>query len=265
MPERDATYLLDTVDGLRESLAAAFEGKPWNGTTGEATGELYCPRCGDYRRMSVESILQPRPVEPGRAQIFQLSFERDFVGSYMPWLLQYTCLQCECLFTGVVHCGTDGIDIVVLPSAPGGVTTPRTPAAVAYYLDQAHRSHTVGANSAAIAMYRSAMEHLLHEQGFHVGMLGKKINDLEVAIKNEEAPKWAQDLAPAFLTVLKALGNAALHTNEGDVTKQAVFDGELIGRVQVTVIHLLQEVYEKPVEAAERLAALQAVAESFEA
>ena len=60
---------------------------------------------------------------------------------------------------------------IVLPNRTGGLAMPNTPEGVAFYLDQAAKSHSVGANSAAIAMYRGALEHLLFQQGYKTGML----------------------------------------------------------------------------------------------
>jgi hypothetical protein len=95
----------------------------------------------------------------------------------------------------LVHEGPNGIEIVAIPSAYGGVSTPNTPAAVAYYLDQAERSQAVGALSAAVAMYRAALEQLLFDQGYRDGMLAQKITKL---IADEKPPRWFEDLDPAF-------------------------------------------------------------------
>jgi hypothetical protein len=65
-----------------------------------------------------------------------------------------------------------------LPQVHGGLATPHTPKLDAYYLAQAKRAQSVGANSAVVAMYRSALEHLLYEQGYEDRMVGPKITAL---------------------------------------------------------------------------------------
>ena len=167
------------------------------------------------------------------------------------------CVQCDTLFTAVLYSGPDGPALAVLPSTRGGLTTPHTPPGVAYYLDQAQRAHSIGANSAAVAMFRGALEHLLFEQGFKDGMCGKKLKDLEAAIKAGTAPKWAFELDTEFLRVMKELGDGSIHPNDGDVSKQGGLDGELIKRVQHTFQMLLLIVYEVPLQKLDRLAALK--------
>jgi hypothetical protein len=145
-------------------------------------------------------------------------------------------------------------------SVAGGLATKFTPPSVAYYLDQGHKSHAIGANSAAIAMYRAALEQLLFEQGFTSGMLNQKIMALEAAITSGTAPAWARDLDTDYLKVVRDLGNGAIHTNGGDISKQDNIDSELIVRVELMFVALLQVVYEIPRNRIVGLAQLRAKA-----
>src|SRR5262249_41130742 len=142
----------------------------------------------------------------------------------------------------------------------GGLTTPHTPDGVGYYLDQASKAQSSGANSAAIAMFRGALEHLLFEQGYQTGMLSSKLTQLETQIKNGQAPKWAIDLDMEFLDVMKELGNGAIHPNNGDIKKQRELDNDLIERVKETFHMLLFLVYELPHQKQQKLSALKAKA-----
>jgi hypothetical protein len=75
---------------------------------------------------------------------------------------------------------------------PGGVwrtRNPRTPASIRYYLDPAHFCRAAGAHSAAVAMYRAALEHLLFDQRYRNRSLGAKIKQLEAALADETAPR----------------------------------------------------------------------------
>ncbi|MDY7229756.1 DUF4145 domain-containing protein [Hyalangium rubrum] len=142
--------------------------------------------------------------------------------------------------------------MAVFPNVMGGLSTQHTPKAVAYYLDQAARAQSAGARSAAIAMYRSALEHLLEDQGFKDGMCGQKVSKLEKAIKDSNAPAWAKDLDPQVMRVLSHLGNGVLHTNGGDITKQENATPELVQAIMVTFEELLEVVYEQPAARAAR-------------
>ena|SRR2546427_4502042 len=222
------------------------------------TGSLYCPACGDERRMGIAIIHAPRDlIQAARNGAVRHGQSKDFV----PSLLALACVQCETLFTGVIYSGPDGPEAIILPSIRGGLTTPHTPVGVAYYLDQAHRAEVVGARSAAVAMYRGALEQLLFEQGYTTGMLKKKLETLELDIGKGTAPKWALDLDTEFLAVLKDLGDGSIHPNDGDVTKQSVLDEELVRKVRATFLMLLFLVYEAPHKKQEHLKALKTKAQ----
>ena len=74
---------------------------------------------------------------------------------------------------------------------------------------------------------------------------------------SNSGPPWARDLETDFLSVLKDLGNAAIHPNDGDVTKQAAFDRDLLVRVKETFLLLLFLVYEAPKKRDASLTALR--------
>ena len=77
-------------------------------------------------------------------------------------------------------------------------------------------------------------------------MLAAKIKKLEEDAAAGSGPKWARELDTQYLTVLKEIGNGAIHANGGDIAKQAVLDGELVVQVEATISGLLFEVYELP-------------------
>lgn len=219
-------------------------------------GTLYCPTCGDERRMAIAAMFLPDALSAagknGNAYKAEELVESLFV---------YSCVQCNHHFTATVYQGPEGSSLVVLPSVRGGLTTPHTPEGVAFYLDQAYRSRVMGANSAAIAMFRGALEHLLFEQGYTKGMLGAKLTQLESDIQAGTAPKWAIELEPEFLQILRDLGNGAIHPNDGDVSKQSALDSTLLNHVQQTFLMLLFHVYEVPQKKAQQLGALKAAAQ----
>jgi hypothetical protein len=177
-----------------------------------------------------------------------------------PALFVAICLQCQSHLTLVANRGPEGMAVVALPVTYGGLATPSTPEGVAYYLDQAQRSFAVGALSAAVAMYRSALEHLLHEQGYTEGMLGKRIRSL---LDDDSPPPWRDRLDPDYLNVINKLGSAAIHANDGDVSQQVLFETELLAEVRDLFVELLDEVYEQPARKQSRLARLRTAADSI--
>ena len=230
--------LLDELDEFTRAVGVrnvSEEGRLWL-----RVGMLHCPKCGGPRRMDMGLLYRASPYD-----------------ARPPVLAALGCGECDTVFTAVIYPGPEGPNLVVLPSTKGGLTTPHTPSGVAYYLDQAHRAHSIGANSAAVTMFRGALEHLLFEQGFKEGMCGKKLNDLEAAIKTGNAPKWAKELDTEFLKVMKELGDGSIHPNDGDVSKQAKLDSGLIRKVQHTFQMLLLIVYEMPLQKRDQLAALK--------
>jgi hypothetical protein len=178
----------------------------------------------------------------------------------LPALFTLLCLQCRKTIVVVVYDGPDGRALVALPESHGGLATPQTPPGVAYYLDQAQRSQSIGALSAAVAMYRAALDHLLHEQGYTNGMLGQKIRELA---EDGNPPKWYADLDDEYLRVIKDLGNAAIHPNDGDVGQQRAFDAALLLAVRELFVELLDDIYEAPKRKANRLASLREAARGF--
>jgi Domain of unknown function (DUF4145) len=214
---------------------------------GEHDG-TFCPHCGGTRRMSLGAYRSYAVVADDD------DIPLDVYRGAIPALFVALCLQCRKTITILVGEGPNGKEVVALPSTYGGLSTPNTPKPVAFYLDQAQRCQSVGALSATVAMYRAALEQLLYEQGYRDGMLKKKVDDL---IADQKPPRWRDQLDPAFLEAMKDLGNAAIHPNDGDITKQAAFHAGLLREVRALFEELLEEVYEVEKRRAGRLKALK--------
>jgi hypothetical protein len=236
MPDEKDLPDLTTLDGFNSATQLKDQDNTYRNV-----GKLHCPTCGDSRRVHAAVLLK-----------------RDGTSNRPPVLMILMCVQCDTSFTAVVYDGPEGRALAVLPSTYGGLTTPHTPKGVAYYLDQAQRSQATGANSAAVAMFRGALEHLLFEQGFKNGTCGTKLKELEKAIADGTAPKWARELDGEFLQVMKQLGDGAIHPGDGDIKKQAVLDVALIAQLTHTFQMLLFTIYELPHEKQKRLAGLKA-------
>jgi hypothetical protein len=253
------TVDLATLEGLTQVLADKHtEG---DGQIGEFDG-TYCPSCGNIRRMRLVALFWKERWAKGVIATFHgPSVSETAIKRPLPSLFIALCLQCESRLSLVVYPGPEGVRLVALPEAYGGLSTSNTPDGVKYYLDQAERANSVGALSAAIVMYRSALEHLLHEQGFTDGMVGKRLEALE---KTANPPSWRDQLHPDYLRVVNSLANAAVHANNGDVSQQAVFEEQLLREVRELFAELLDLVYERQAKTAGRLARLQAAASSVQ-
>jgi hypothetical protein len=242
---------MTTIAGLSRALAEVreHEGLP-DVLIGNPDG-TYCPSCGGIRRMSLVPLFRvkrPTVVSSGpRVLRHDLSNPEN-----LPAAFQLSCVQCSAVIIVVAYSGPDGPEVAALPSTYGGLATPNTPPSVSYYLDQAERASSVAAHSAAMTMYRSALEQILTSQGYTDRMLGPKLG----AIRNDpEPPRWYQDLDPEFLSVIGKLGNAATHD---DVAQQAAIDRELLGEVRALFVELLDDIYEQPARRAARLDKLRA-------
>jgi len=211
---------------------------------------FYCPRCMALRRVRSYTSSGRRKMAPtGLAQIIH-SFNI---------LVDIHCLQCHypAIVVGVVkELKTVMWNLIYLE--PGDFATPNSPEGVKFYLDQAQKAHSMGANSATVAMYRAALEHVMHEIGYTNGMLGRKVSDLENQIANGTAPEQAKKLDPDVLRVLSQLGNASIHANDGKLHVQSVFSEDLISAFQIALLETLDVLFEEPVRAESRKAVLKA-------
>jgi hypothetical protein len=242
----DKEYELATAAGLRAAAAQIDLGE--NPRRFVAVRGLHCPVCGGRRRVNITVQFCTGPRYP------HLSPGNETA------LMELVCRDCHTPAWALLHQGPSGEDVAIMWPTAAGLRTPSTPDAVAYYLDQAARCESVSARSAAVSMYRAALEQLLFEQGYTGGMLGGKIKALENDIAANKAKKWALDLHPDFLTVIKDLGNGSIHPNGGDIRKQDALDAELLVHLRATMEELLDLVYEEPGRRAERLAKLKGAA-----
>jgi hypothetical protein len=250
MPDEPAD--LTTLDGLDRGLRSVV----WldAGSTKGTPDGTYCPGCGAERRMHIRPLTR-------QFQVLDARLLGGLKDQHLPAALVLTCVQCSSTIVVVIYDGPGGPAVVALPSTYGGLTTLHTPEAVAYYLDQAQRAQSIGALSASVAMYRAALEQLLYDQGRHERMLAAKIDAL---LEDDDPPKWLRDLDPDYLTVIKDLGNAAIHPNDGDISRQQALDAALVLAVRELFVELLDDIYERPGKKASRLAAMREAAESFQ-
>jgi hypothetical protein len=269
-PERNTPYSLGTFEGLWE-VAQKFFGEtggwPANGghksippNQGEVgpLGSLYCPGCGDERRMFIrEKYIGYRAFYPIPAGDLIRKAEL-YTGGCLHAVLGLRCAQCDTTFIAIMYDGPNGHTLCLLPSTHGGPATLRSPESVKFYCDQAGRAASVGAYTAALAMLRPAVDIVLELHGFKQKWLGDKLAALEKAIENATAPSWTQHYDHEFLIALKKLANDALHTKAADVSALAENQDEKLYRYsEISIAQLLDVIYERPERDKERLANLR--------
>lgn len=218
-----------------------------------ANFEIYCPTCANLMRHKVEYL--------GDLQSFKWGHYNNIIGlSDKPANFKCECPQCLTVKFAMLFTKNDTPQVVIIYADSDSFGTPNTPKEVNYYLDQAQKSHNMGANSASVAMFRAALEQLLYNQGFTNGMLGQKLKDLEKEIDNPVAttPLWVKSLDIEFLEAIKELGNTSIHTNGGNIEAQEKLDSDLVSALQITFFELIDRVYEQPIRTANRKAQLQA-------
>lgn len=259
-------FALDTVVGLSAAIenANAVQGVGANQgipLRSFVAGCMYCGSCGGHRRVYIESDAKFDLVNIVYKH-FGARFKVSVFSTPAPALFRYLCTQCDGAWSVLIYPSDTSLSIAVLPAQANGssISTPNAPEGVAYYLNQAALCHYIGANSAAVTMFRSAAEWILEDQGFKSKMLGPKLSELEAAIGGGTAPKWASEIDPEYLKAIKNLGNMAAHTNSGDLGKQDALDAQLYREVEVTFSELLDLIYEQPIRRANRLAELKKAA-----
>jgi Domain of unknown function (DUF4145) len=255
-------FALDTAEGLSSAIRAAdvlrSSGTENVTMNNFVSGSIYCGRCRGLRRVLISSSAKFDSKGYHYEHIEQI-FSVSIWGTPAPALFTYSCIQCDAVWSVLIYPSVDDIRMALLPAhfTAGGVASEHAPPGVAFYLDQAGRCHYIGANSAAIAMFRSALEWLLADQGFTDRMVGPKLAALERAIEEGTAPKWTNEIEPEYLQVIKDLGNIAAHTNAGDLSRQEMLDAQLYRKVELTFLELLEVIYEREARRKQRLAELR--------
>jgi hypothetical protein len=259
---------LDDLETLRDVLSKWKGGDNTTWARVSESGDLHCPICGRRSRMQISlpfglyasSSGAERLAKHFGGEVFTAESYAEAVAErrMLPCLVQMTCLQCKTVVLGVLFLSPSGPALAILPAVNGGESTPHTPASVAYYLDQAYKSHLMGANSAAVGMYRVAMEHMLYDQGYTKGLLKDQTIALEKDIAAGTGPAWTKSIDTADINDIRELGNYVLHTNAGDITKQASIDANLVRVISAVFAGMLQLIYEEPHVIAQRRAMLAA-------
>ncbi|MBX9950213.1 MAG: hypothetical protein K2Y39_13680 [Candidatus Obscuribacterales bacterium] len=243
--------LPDLINGLLRnpadlSLARLRAGLPFD-AFGHA-GTMYCPNCFEYSGMKLEKLYFNKTV--GQEIIAELCRE-DSIGPGVraklpeytnPALVRLSCVNCQNIFYGLIYKTEKAPALVIVSVRGGGIATPNTSALVAYYLEQAYKAQAATAFSAALAMYRAALDQILEDKGYD-GSLPAKLTKLADEQKNNTMPPWAKRLNSEILTVLKDICNRHVHPSELAVLQ--ALDAEFMSKIQRIFSGLLSAAYEQ--------------------
>lgn len=163
----------------------------------------------------------------------------------------HTCRQCHNETFLIRHTMDGEPTLTFVYSTSLQYDTSCVPDGINYYMGQAFKSKSIGAYSAAMAMYRSALEFLLYESGFDENRLVDKIKSFEIT-----PPDWATSLSSQFMDIIRELGNDSVHPNDGDISEQKKFDFDMLEAVEETLNELIERAYILPQRERERLSVL---------
>lgn len=163
----------------------------------------------------------------------------------------HTCRQCHNETFLIKHTVDGEPTLTFVYSTVLQYDTSCVPEGINYYMGQAFKSKSVGAYSAAMAMYRSALEFLLYHSGFNENRLVDKIKSFE-----DKPPDWATSLSSLFMDIIRELGNDSVHPNGGDISEQEKFDFKMLEAVEETMNELIERAYILPQREKDRLSIL---------
>ena len=241
---------LDNPENLLNALALACKDRYSSDSQYPKLGSIFCPSCCD--EVTVNVLLSHMRLTIGQAILAQMSGNVISGMSYgdtraysptatAPSLFTYCCVNCPTKFHAVLFRRNQSMQLIVIPSSAGGLGTPATPAAIKYFVDQAFSAQTATALSAAICMYRAALEQILHDQGY-TGKLPKKVNDLNEDFKNKTGKEWVRKVNPEALQIIKDVADTQAHAGDGTTELETGF----MEAVQEVFRLLLAIIYEQP-------------------
>ena len=162
------------------------------------------------------------------------------------YIYKHTCAQCENEIFLIKHPVDGQSSLTFVYNAEIQYDWSCVPDGINYYMAQAFKSRSVGANSAAMAMYRSALEWLLFSLGF-------KEKDLNIRIDQFEESEYSEKIGTEFMDILRLLGNNAVHVNDGDLSLQKSFDDDLLNSTEELLNELINQIFIGPEEHKKRV------------
>lgn len=217
----------------------------------------YCPKCKRMSYGQFKYLMDNRAISGMMYQIgeyadnFQIDYYLKNLYEGKSSICVHTCRQCHNETFLIRHTVDGEPTLTFVYSTSLQYDTSCVPDGINYYMGQAFKSKSVGAYSAAMAMYRSALEFLLYESEFKESRLVDKIKSFE-----KTPPAWATSLSSQFMDIIRELGNDSVHPNGGSISEQEKFDFEMLEAVEETLNELIERAYILPQREKERLSVL---------
>lgn len=264
-------YHLDTLEGLvaacKQNPAAFLRGSDDLTIARSPRGLIFCQCC--MKQCPAAAVCLDEATRGGAQEGVRRALGLPFLRkpdtisaeTLSPAMFALQCLICSTPYIAVIYPGESGTALAMLPGARGSETLPGVPAEVLMYLRQALLCRLVGAHTAALSMFRAALEAFLCDQGFVADFnLSKKIKAFQDAASATAEKPWMRHVTPDMFDALKQLGDWATHSDRGkfDASKHAIMD-EKLSAAAATIFHfMLQQAYVAPAELAQRLAQVSA-------
>lgn len=120
---------------------------------------------------------------------------------------------------------------------------------ITYYINEALKCKNVNAYSASVAMYRTALDNLLYDNGYTQNKLASKISQLEEDKASGKDDSWLYFINEESLDTLRQLGNYSVHPNNGNINiQEAFYDEKFIHSINKMFKIILDCIYIKPKE-----------------
>lgn len=239
---------LDDPDRLLDALTTGSRGKYTSDSDYGNLGSIYCPKCAQESVVHVTLTsfhgTVGQPILSKRAGVFiagkQTGIYDHPENPTDPSLFTYRCVNCNTEFYALLYGTEQSLKLAIISSYLGGLSSPATPAEVRYFVDQAYRAQMASAYSAAMTMYRTALDQILEDQGYG-GKLPSKITQLENDVNSGSGKEWARNVVPEILKTIKEIADSESHSND---SPSSVLHAEFMQAVQKTFIYLLADIYE---------------------
>lgn len=186
--------------------------------------KIYCPVCKDYM------------------------YSEIMVYGHSPNALKCKCRQCHHDIIMINHLVDNVSKISTIYDVMNYDMCSLIPKSVNYYMGQAFMCKSVGANSAALAMYRSALEWVLEDKGYKNGTLNDKIE-----LFNNKPPENVGHIDIKYMTVIRKLGNKSVHSNDDNIDLQYSLDDAFVNDVGLTMEMIIEAIYVIPDKNEKRL------------
>lgn len=251
--------MLDKLDDLATEVKKRLKEEPQYDSVSEEThpwidvtdtswvseDKLFCPVCSKDRFVRIR-LLKHTGVLSKICGLTPWLLDASINNHGTASLIAFICQQCSSKLVGLIFDHEDPKYVLLSLDLVTGRSLSKTPTRVLHFVDQAQKCQLAGAYGAAVAMYRVALEQILHDQGYTNGMLNQKIEELATKIDAGSAKGWELNWDSEMLHTLRKIGNLLIHPKNLNALIES--DEELAYSSKAVIEFMLHEIYELPAE-----------------